>query len=484
MTRRPGAFGGAIVLAVALLAIGCSENTEKATSDRSESSDRSTNQRPDPAPAWSTEPLDFASRPAKVGDHLVAYLAVDGQLALAAFDPETGSEVWRRDSTASSITPGVALSVESRGSTVLNLKPVDPAESDHAHVEAVDANTGEQLWESSDAIRVVDPLDSCDAQDGNRSRRNQVCVTMAESYARVAFDLADGSWTRLPAKDLGRSLGEGLYDSGDAIVYVRNGDELWRSTPRKMFRGRNVDPDHGWSWDRHGDQLIGTLGRVPADGEGPDPDAPVRTYHLTPDDELTAGIDVTNGENVWLEPGDLWCGNLGDLDLVNTIRCKPSGTVTYASNEDDSSEVAEAKVDVEIERFSPEDGTAEWSVTLAGFPGYEDPEEPLLRVDEHTFATVLEDGTAVAVDLRTGKKRQADEGTLGWCTEPNTYRYDRSYGDRPFRAGEDFAEPCRLNGDRAPLPSSLPKDFGTRIGDVFAWVDGNGMHAVRTGRSG
>src|SRR5688572_19505466 len=47
---------------------------------------------------WSTQDIHFASRPVLSGGHLVAYVATGtgSGMELAAFDPGTGAEVWRR----------------------------------------------------------------------------------------------------------------------------------------------------------------------------------------------------------------------------------------------------------------------------------------------------------------------------------------------------------------------------------------------------
>jgi hypothetical protein len=66
--------------------------------------------------------------------------------------------------------------------------------------------------------------------------------------------------------------------------------------------------------------------------------------------------------------------------------------------------------------------------------------------------------------------------TVGWCEKTVEIRDAGSYLDR--RRWTTVHRPCRVDGRAVRLPSYATDEAGARIGDVFAWTDGRGMHAV------
>lgn len=432
--------------------------------------------------AWSTEGVHFATRPqAVLGRDLVVALAVDGDgLALAAYDSASGDELWRRPSTASYVTLGVAFTPLVDGGTVVHLAQHPEGLGDV--VEAVDAVTGEVEWTSPPASEgFSDQPRPCgfDARDG-------ICVTAegtGEHAGQWQLDPDTGGLTRAgpPIETLvrvpaapeqapidGRYLGAGLFDlteSGE-IALVLDGEIVWQRPPSELFGGADVSPDYGWLFrpTREG-VIVGTLGPVvdfPPDGD--------RQFV----EVQTAGIDGVTGATRWLQPGDQGCGRLVSLRLVvgdgpPWLLCEWDASAHF---EDD---VAQS-YDVEsgaMRGFDPASGTATWTVDLGRTSAMFDPAGHLVRLGRTTFAATRDDGSLLGVDVETGEELAVDGDDVGWCFAANLYGYQGFE-----RVGEDLTEPCSVGGEAQPTPLRADDAIGALAGGVFVWMDDAGLHGA------
>jgi len=434
---------------------------------------------------WTAEG-HFATRPVVAGGVLVELLAEDGGLSLVAYSPADGAELWRRPSTASGITPGVAYPVAADETRVFHLVP--GSSGDAAAVEAVDATTGERLWSSAEAPEGFnDPLHFC-------GRGEALCVTADGEGPGTLWHLdvetganatppglagltavpppggSDEPTEPIEPEVNGRALGGGLYDLYDSrdIARIVDGRIVWQRSPRELFDGLTVGPDYGWMVRESGTVLVLWLGagfNVYAEGD------------IELPDQHTAGIDAATGDTRWVRDGGFYCGKTSSLEqyVVDPawLRCQTTGTVTS----EDGRFVA-WHVDNVIEEFDPVTGDALWSFDLGASSGLFDDTDRFVRLSRHTFGLIRDDGSLVGLDLDTGRAIDVDQGDVGWCVATNSYDYAGG-GLSDGRVGDDFNKPCDLAGGSPPAPTRPDQEMGVVVDDVFVWMDEGGLHGAR-----
>lgn len=417
---------------------------------------------------WSTRDVSFASRPVLVGDRLVAYVAVDGGMKLAAFNVTTGVEVWRRDSTASLVTKGVGIAVTANDRHVFLMTPRD---GEVAAIEAIDVATGDPVWITEGAQDgFTDVLEFCpDSTD-------QLCVGAADTDVGSLWriDAASGAVTRTDGF-AGRELAVGLYDlrgDGDEQVSrVVDGQVTWQRPPNELFQGRDVTSDNGWHWQEHDGLLVGWLG---ARQEWPE------TGELAFVPQYMAGVDAATGETRWVTEGAPTCGpRLWGMTLrvdgaEPWIRCRMTGSYQVEGGDIVGTVVTNAV----IEGFDPATGATTWSVELGAASALSDDTKPLVRLGPTSFTLVRDDGTRLGVDVETGQALDVPDDSIGWCIGTNEFAYVDGT-DRPVRYGEDFTTPCDLGGTRRPVPAAPDEALGAHADGRFAWVDEAGLHTAR-----
>lgn len=437
--------------------------------------------------AWSSDG-HFATRPAEVAGTLVTLQADQGGLSLLAIDPATGAELWRRPSTASSITAGVAYALVTGDDRVYHLAPAGSGDEEAAVVEAVDAASGEVAWVTEESPGgFLDPLEFCDS--------DALCVTAASesTAAPWAVDVATGDLVgpaglraaalvpppgsddeapepAEPTDEQRRSLGGDLYDLLDSrdIARIVDGEVMWQKSPSELFDGQPVSPDFGWQVREQGDQLVVWLGSRTSRGDG-DHDLPT---------QYTAGIDVATGDTRWISEGaTALCFRLVGMALVPVdsrwVRCLTTGTLTVADDE-----IVGWDLDSRIEEFDADTGEAEWSVDLGPSSALGDDSLALVRLSALRFALVRDDGTTVGVDLGQGEEFDPDENQVGWCESANQYEYARSnFG---YRVGDSFATPCSLASPQLQAPAEADLAMGVSVADMFVWMDAAGLHGARS----
>lgn len=460
MAKRTRSVGTALAL---LLAAGCSGDDDGAEDDRNGESGGTTTTVPEPLEVLWSATGAFTSQPALVGDRVVAYLDDGGALQLVAYDAATGEEVWRRPTTASSVTNGVALGVAADDGYAFHMLAMG---EDAAAIEAVDVATGDTAWTSEISVGGFE-----DVPEPCPEAEDRLCVTAndsSDSGSLWSIEMATGALTRTAEFD-GRELTQGLYDrwSDERIVRVVDGEVLWERTPSELFEGRAVTPDMGWSWEEHDDLLVGWFGtdeeRVEA-GEQP----------ITA--QFMAGVDAATGETRWVAEGEPACGwRLSNMQLrvdgeEPLFRCRFTGSHRV----EDGSLTDTTLTSGVIEGFDPATGEATWSVPLDGASVMFAGDGEIVRLDPSTFTLVLDDGTRIGVDVAAGEAVDVPADAVGWCTDGNTY----GQGD-DRRVGEPLATACDLAGERQPAPLTAEPELGAVDGDRFAWLDAEGLHLAR-----
>lgn len=417
---------------------------------------------------WSTQDVRFASRPASSGGRIVAYVATGTDMELAAFDPATGAEVWRRATTPSLVTPGVPIPVVADDQRVYHLTPRGTSA---AAIEAVDAATGEPAWiTDGSAEGFGDVLELC------LDRPDHLCVTAKDTAAGTLWQVeaATGAVTRTEGFP-GRELAAGLYDlreGGDEqVAGVAAGEVTWQRPPSELFQGHDVSSDHGWHWLDHDGLLVGWLGTRqdwPDDGE----------LAFVP--QHMAGVDAATGETRWVAEGAPSCGSrLWGLTLrvdgrEPSIRCRMTG-----SHHVEDGRIARTVVtDAVMEGFDPTTGEATWTVPLGAASALSDDVRPLVRLGPTRFAVTRDDGSRIAVDVVSGATEDVAADVVGWCVSENVLDLADGTGTAQ-RIGEDLTTPCRVDGTPQPAPMAPDEALGPLVDDRFAWVDAAGLHVAQ-----
>lgn len=422
---------------------------------------------------WSTPELHAVSRPKLIGGRVVTHVVDGDGLALVAFDPASGAEAWRRTSTASWITPGVAFPVTANDQHVFHLVP---GPDGSASVEAVDPATGNPVWTTSPAVvGFSDPLDFCDDDEST------LCISSVDLSGRAVrwrIDPATGDHVvRMSAG--GRELGAGLFDlseTGD-IALVRDNEVVWQRSPSELFEGRAVSPDNGWLWRPADDGavLVGWLG---SPMEWPD-EGQAGQVTLVP--QYSAGIDAETGRTLWVAEGDLCAPRLAalvldpDMEAGPWVRCTTTGNVSF----DGETTITGADIDVVVEGFDPVSGEATWAQRIEGAAPFWVDTEPMVRLGPTTVAFTRDDGTLMALDTATGDTTEPDPAQVGWCSQYNFYEGVDPSGERTDRVGQELIAPCDATGAPAPAPSTPDEGVGVVAGDAFVWMDASGLHAAR-----
>jgi len=413
-------------------------------------------------------------------DVVVALLAENGGLALVGYEGATGDELWRRASTASDVTRGVELWPLVAERTVVHLAPSEEDGGGDV-VEAVDAVTGKVAWTSEASPEGFDSpptfctyprnLDVCITADGTGDRAGPWELDFGTGELTLPGDRIEAFRSQPEDEPIaGRALGANLYemdDDGD-IAYIVDGKVKWRRAPRDLFGGADVSVSSGWAFAAVGDDyIVGSLGIAGKQSEGP--------HEMTT--LQTAGIDAASGETRWLEDGTFGCGRVTRLRLLvdddwPRIRCIWHGTADFGDPDHPEIEVEDSR----IEGFDPETGKTTWTVEMGAADPLLELGGVLVRIDATRFAAKRDDGSVVGVDVAAGKALDVGPEDLGWCFEENWYPYG---APDETRLGGYFTQPCSLDGEDRPAPAKPDRGAGALTGDVFVWMDADGLHGAR-----
>jgi hypothetical protein len=394
--------------------------------------------------------------PVAVAGRFVAYTVNRGHLFLTVFDPESGKVESGVTASSASVTPGVDLSVVHDGPRVLFFERPEYSDGP-TRLSAYDVRRRRVVWRSRPLEFTSQPA-SC-GRDGR-----DWCVTGAEGW-----DGRQGLW-RLDARTgglqmlsagVGRALGGGLYDEGDWIAGVLGAKVRWRRSAAEIMGGR-FDPDHGWAWIRHGRTAVGHFGMIV--------DLPHRRRWIPYPSSRTAGVDLPSGRTLWTRRGRIGCLP-GPLERL--VRCETTGRllVTPGGKVVDRSDVRTA-----ISRLDPSTVELRWKLPAWRWSPSAVADTDWVTLADGRVAARRDRRRYLAIDIADGSVHAVRRDTVGWCEKTVEIRDAGSYLDR--RRWTTVHRPCRVDGRAVRLPSYATDEAGARIGDVFAWTDGRGMHAV------
>lgn len=409
--------------------------------------------------AWDLPARNLVSAPAEAGGKIVVYAADRGRLRLLVVDPETGEVLARRPSSSSYVLSGVTMEVAVRGDLVYHYAPTRRLQQ--ARVEVYDARRGHVVAHSAPAYFWSLPS-GCRAVESG-----PICVTAGDAEPASVYRIAALTGRlRLAAADVGRGLGEGLYDASDTISLVRADRRIWRHPAPAMFGGREVTPDEGWDWQQQGELLIGSFGTEEARAQGA----------WTKRPGYIARIDPASGRPVWVRRGTAYC----ELDLMEPaadgprrwFRCATYGRATSGGGTFDPSAWKTT-----ITRFDPRTGAALWTTKPAHWATVYDGSTWVKLSD--SLVAGRRAGNLVTLDVTSGQVTKADPTTVGWCAQRRSY-HDLDAADLPqTRVARGLASPCRADGRPVEAPTFVDPAFGVQVGDTFVWASKTGLRAVR-----
>lgn len=451
--------------------------------------------------AWVAAELPVHSRLSATNDSIVFAGVLDADLVVAALDPESGAERWRRRSVVSDRIRGVELTIFTDDDTAYFLtdKAVDSSRTfrgggragstaasagtsgpNGLALTAVETATGEQRW--------MTEL-SADANPNVSECGPYVCVFVSAPGGQElwSFDRASGevvaeapvSFPSAPGNVaiVATAEGDGDDTSEDLTTFISasrgpvvigqfsaQGSELdWSQPASTLFPGVDVSPNGGWAgWRSDDDGWAIWLGpdwdtsQTPKEGD---------VFPLG----AVAGVSL-DGAARWLRPDRHPC--IFALGPVPTL-CDGDSIVTSETTASAAPSVMEG-VDLVT-------GATTWTVALDGTIDESDTAETVLHVDDTTYLIAAPEGL-VRVDLATGPSPSTDIDAIGWCREDvqtsdpiddgGTVRdYLRSVGEFP----------CHLGGERVDEPAQLPVPgfAGVTASGWSAWVVDATVHAAR-----
>lgn len=431
--------------------------------------------------AWVREGVRSVTRPIETHGRLLMYEVRAGGLFLIALDPRSGKTLWEREATDSGITGGVAFSVTAVDDKVFYLRHV---ERGLAQLVAVDVRHGSERWATTTAPGWLDMPVLCEDD------RVHLCagafVDGERTLVRVRVD--DGRLTRVGAgKQLGRSLGVGLRDTGgsSADVLARttaDGTVAWSRPAAELFGGHDVTSEQGWYFGRTDTLYVGHLGR-----RQPQQSHESTSHRLG--DHVMAGFERATGQPRWAEPDTSYrCSGSIDAHLDPEeaaddaarqpgpfFRCRYTGTVSRV----DAERIYSDDMRATIEGFDPATGRTTWSVDVGGVPALAGGEPAPMGLSDGRVVLPTLDGGAIALDLMTGQTEDVAPDLRGWCAIPNDYETDDQVAFNNERVGQDWLVPCRADGQLTQTPLELDGRYGTRFDDLLVWADDQGVRAVR-----
>lgn len=418
-------------------------------------------------PAWSLVGMVPASRIASVDGGFALYMANQGGgFEMVGLDGRTGKIRWRQPANLSYHRAVNDLDFAADDKTVVVMRPVGGPRTRLVEVAAVDAKTGARRWVyGSSGIRVI--------QEPYRCQRDRLCLTRRNletgtEDARV-LDFATGRELASSKPVDGRELGTGLYASPDLTDVMRiapSGAQVWRRSVKEIFGTPRLDLHAGWAVDGDDAHYV-----VEASGtEAYSKDGNRYFWNRA----ITVGLDAATGRLRWRDPGaNLHCGGVS-FRFDHPVRCRAKATETYHGAAPSTFVVD----DVTAEGFDPATGKTRWSWRAGPVRGLVADDGSVLQVDDTSFTVRNRTGSHL-LDLDKGVRPRSEAPTTGWCGSRGFIRPAQPPADGEERGYGVFREtPCEVGGRPVRLPATTPDFAGARSGNVFAWADGSGVHAV------
>jgi PQQ-like domain len=412
------------------------------------------------AAASSATALDVVGGPIGAGSSAVVISVNNAHnLSISGIDPVSEKVVWQHPYSASSVTPGVALTPVAIGNTVLDLSPVGKADP-LVTIAGVDATTGSVLWRLAGSFDVSDNPAAC-------ASNQAFCVTAYSSDTATTLVLINPTTGTPRALINGpeRALGTNLYETDASTPTVEQlsptGVVAWTKTISSLY-GPGYDPDNGWEITPVGNLNVGSVGPQET-GKSIDMGA-----------SKTEAFDTATGTLAWSIPGSYLCE--GPLDfLTSQVTCEYSGTIHQPSHVGQYPSMR--GVTLKLAGFNPASGAITWTL-------------PISNVTSFSFGSGIRflDGTEVSVQLLSGKEALLNtatgvtaplsNGQALWCEKLPNYKVNVPKGTEGggMRTSEPLYYPCSVNGKASTkLPTAFPSTVGATVNGVFIWPSPTGL---------
>ncbi|HEY7489463.1 MAG TPA: protein kinase [Streptosporangiaceae bacterium] len=418
-------------------------------------------------PAWDVVGMVPASSIVRVDGGFALYVGSQGGgFEMISLEERTGKVRWRQPANPSYIRAVSGLSFAEDNKTVIFMRPVGAGRTRLVEVVALDAKTGARRWVyGSQGIRVISEPHWCQENKLCLTRRN---LETGTEDARI-LDAATGKELADSAPVDGRELGSQLYASPDLTELMRimpSGKEVWRRSVKELFGTDRLDLQGGWDVDTDGRRyLVDASGEEAYSKDG-------HTYFFNR--AITVGLDLETGRPLWREPGaNRRCGSVAS-SFDHPVRCRATASETFHGTAPSTYGVD----DVTIEGFDPVTGKTRWSWHAGPVRGLVADDSSVLQLNDTTYAVRNSAGLHL-LDLDKGVRPIGGPAPIGWCVSRGFIRAAQPPADGEERGyAAWWTSPCAVTGKQVRLPQTTPEFAGARSGNVFAWVDRAGVHAV------
>jgi outer membrane protein assembly factor BamB len=440
---------------------------------------------------WVRTDLVPLSPPQLAGGHLVLYVEGDGGIEVVGLDPKTGKTAWHDDASPGATAPGVEPALGVAGSTVAILRAVDNTMRS-SQVVGIDATDGRPLWHTPTGTFEDWPAPCPDSS-------SEICTdgslgNVSQTLA-LRFRASDG--TQVGAVTIsqavgGRRIGPDLYDPGvrdpEAIVAVSGTSVAWTQLLSSVFSLPGDSSDWGWNIAqvRAVGLFVGSVG-------GPPLNVTATTGSLSIARAMTAGFRISDGSEVWRDPGTVFecsllpCPGQG-MDFTGDptmgLRLRVTGTVTSTLSSGAVS--LSPGGDVSIEGFDLATGKTLWSYNAGSDINLAVGMPPVIGSEVVALPANKAGGKPIALNLATGKSAPVAPDTPGWCASGVSYTTQVHYptaagGTTNQRTAASGFKPCDAAGDDLSHPSTVPSFAGVTVDGLTVTSDSSEVAASPSG---
>lgn len=417
---------------------------------------------------WSQD-VRLVSEPVVIDDLVLGYVLDGEQLALTAWNAQTGAQKWKHLALAGAGLGGINLVVntlEYEGRDYVSF--IAPLKKFPGQLIVVDVATGEAFGIQDETPYWVDPPSVCAksfcTQGFNVDDYNSIDADYQFNWDTGVWDRVNPTQLEVPLEHDARYLGENVSANSargknkEILSYGKNHKFLWTRPYEEIF-GRGYTSDSGWAWISVGDERKLLLGaaRRPFNSEGDE------KYYLSADlaaNHQVVALDEKTGETVWRLPGALMnCPGQPfpkpmeiHTVMVFCVFQPPLEIKSVARSDEEAKASKHAWYAVGVDTSNGEVMWQQRLLDLDTFMNFSGPEFSILP-SKNTVFLALETSLA-AIDTLTGEVREVNETIkdLTICTGWRKSQLIRriSAGLEPWWDGweeetnvlADYVEPC------------------------------------------
>ncbi|MBF0672467.1 MAG: PQQ-binding-like beta-propeller repeat protein [Salinibacterium sp.] len=405
------------------------------------------------APLWEVDAA-IVGEPVVRDDMVASYIDDGGRLRIAAWELETGEELWSADALPTFGDPRIlltaAVSSGLRGDVVFYLAPA-PDGLSYQPVLAY-MRTGKQIhtdWFAS----LNSHLRPCGARFCFRG-----ALTVGGEITDLELNPADGSVAiaadgvaGIDTFRMGSAVHVETSPAGVELLGFRDDGAAWTRPFTEVF-STSSRAHTEWAWltaDR--DPIIGFGGAPDPHELDPVEEGEAVTVNLAePSRRSVAGLDRSTGATVWTVPGAGRCWEVPESDPEASVvaACRfASGTATLTNSGKDMLDVEFADINFEAIGIDAATGEVLWAVPLGDTESSSDDPSFFQSGKQLILSTV--DG-AVRVHPETGKTTAVDPSEVLACKVERTEHLAQMSDPAvttPVATGYD-AQPCGRTGDK------------------------------------